>query len=131
LAETYYALPDVVGGDLDLAIKMLRSASERAPDNPRYAQLLASYLLDQGQAEEASAILKEMLSMQTDMAGWQLLADQLRVAADMAKRIGDVGLAEQLDQRRAGMFEQHAFLQTRSVVSAMGHFGTNNPMTVP
>ena len=53
------------------------------------------------------------------------------IAADMAERIGETGMADQLDQRRDGMLEQHAFLQTRSVVSAMGHFGTNNPMTVP
>lgn len=128
LAETYYALPDVVGGDLNLAIETLRAARERAPNNPRYAQLLASYLLDSGQTEEASSLLNSLLSVQADRAGWQLLADQLRVAASMAERLADTDLSDQLAARRDGILEQYPFLQNRSVVSAMGHFGDKNPM---
>jgi len=131
LGETYYALPDIFGGDLDLAVAMLRTAMVRAPDNPRYARLLAGYLLDVDLPDEASSILKQLLSMHPSMAGWQLLADQLRVAADMAERIGDNALAEQLSQRRNGMLEKHPFLQTRTVVSAMGHFGDKDPMSDP
>ncbi len=128
LAQTYYALPDMVGGDLDLAIAMMRAARERAPDNPRFARLLAGYLLDIEQSDEAIAILGQFLSMQSGMAGWQLMADQLRLAADMAKRIGDEGLADQLRQQRSEMFATHDVLQTRTVVSAMGHFGDKDPM---
>lgn len=128
LGETYYTLPDVVGGDLDLAIAMLRTAWERAPQNPRYAILLAGYLLDIEQYDEVRSILTELLSMRTEMAGWQLLADQLRVAADMAERNDDQELATRLTQQRDTLFEAHPFLQKRTVVSAMGHFGDKDPM---
>ena len=131
LAETYYTLPDIVGGDLDLAVSMMRAARERAPDNPRYARLLAGYLVDIEQPEEARSNLKELLSMKTEMSGWQLQADQLRAAAGMAVRIGDTGLSEQLTKQRNAMLEAHPFLQSRKVVSAMGHFGDKDPMAVP
>ena len=131
LAETYYTLPDIVGGDLDLAISMMRAARERAVDNPRYARLLAGYLVDIEQPDEAGSNLKELLSMKTEMSGWQLQADQLRAAAGMAERIGDTDLSEQLTKQRNAMLEAHPFLQNRKVVSAMGHFGDKDPMAVP
>jgi len=131
LAETYYTLPDIVGGDLDLAVSMMRAARERAPDNPRYARLLAGYLVDIEQPDEARSNLKELLSMKTEMSGWQLQADQLRAAAGLAERIGDTGLAEQLTKQRNTMLEVHPFLQSRKVVSAMGHFGDKDPMADP
>jgi len=131
LAQTYYALPDMLGGDLDLAIAMMQAARERAPANPRFARLLAGYLLDIAKPDEAIAILKQFLTMKSGMAGWQLMADQLRLAADMAERIGDEGLADQLSKQRSKMFETHNFLQTRTVVSAMGHFGDKDPMAKP
>ena len=128
LGETYYTLPDIVGGDLDLAIAMLRTAREKDPKNPRYAILLAGYLLDIEQYDEVRSILTALLSMRTEMAGWQLLADQLRVAADMAERNDDQQLATRLTQQRNALFEAHPFLQKRTVVSAMGHFGDKDPM---
>jgi len=131
LAETYYTLPDIVGGDLDLAVSMMRAARERAPGNPRYARLLAGYLVDIEQTDEARSNLKELLSMKTDMSGWQLQADQLRAAAGLAIRIGDTDLAERLTKQRNVMLEAHPFLQNRKVVSAMGHFGDKDPMAEP
>lgn len=131
LAETYYTLPDIVGGDLDLAISMMRAARERAPGNPRFARLLAGYLVDIEQTDEARSNLKELLSMKTAMSGWQLQADQLRAAAGMAERIGDTGLAEKLSEQRSAMLDTHPILQNRKVVSAMGHFGDKDPMAVP
>jgi len=128
LAETYYALPDIAGGDLDRAIGMMQAAWERDPDNPLYPRLLAGYLLDAAQADEALAVLKQLLSIETNIAGLQLMADQLRVAADLAQRIGDKGLARQLSARREATMEDHPYLQQRTVVSAMGHFGDKNPM---
>lgn len=128
LAETYYTLPDIVGGDLELAIEMMRAARERDPDNPRYARLLAGYLVDIEQPEEARSNLRQLLSMETGMGGWQLQADQLRAAADLAARIGDTKLAKQLSQQRGAMLATHTFLQNRRVVSAMGHFGDKDPM---
>jgi len=129
LAETYYTLPDIVGGDLDIAITMMRSARERDPDNPRYARLLAGYLVDVERSDEALSNLRQILSMETGMSGWQLQADQLRAAAGMAERIGDAALAEQLSKQRSAMLEAHPFLQNRTVVSAMGHFGDKDPMS--
>jgi hypothetical protein len=131
LAETYYTLPDIVGGDLELAISMMRAARERAPDNPRYTRLLAGYLVDIEQPDEVRSNLQELLSMQSGMSGWQLQADQLRAAAGLAERIGDTGLAEQLSKQRSAMLEAHPFLQNRKVVSAMGHFGDKDPMAEP
>ena len=131
LAETYYVLPDLVGGDLDLAITSMQAATERAPGNPRYARLLAGYLLDVDKTDEATAILKRIMSMEPEMAGWQLQADQLRIAAGLAERMGKQGLAEQLTKQREGMLKAHPMLQTRTVVSAMGHFGDKDPMADP
>ncbi len=131
LAETYYALPDIAGGDLDLAIEMMRAAWQHAPDNPRYARLLAGYLLDKGQADEARSVLKQILAMQPDAAGLQLQADQLRAASDLAKRIGETDLEQQLWDQRAALLQTYPYLQRRAVVSAMGHFGDKNPMENP
>jgi len=131
LAETYYVLPDLVGGDLDLAITSMRAATDRAPDNPRYARLLAGYLLDVDKTNEATTILKRIMSLESGMAGWQLQADQLRIAAGLAERIGNQGLKEQLTKQREAMLEAHPMLQTRTVVSAMGHFGDKDPMADP
>lgn len=131
LAEIYYILPDLVGGDLDLAITSMQAATERAPGNPRYARLLAGYLLDVDKTDEATAILKRIMSMEPEMAGWQLQSDQLRIAAGLAERIGDQGLAKQLTKQREVMLKAHPMLQTRTVVSAMGHFGDKDPMADP
>lgn len=133
LAETYYALPDIVGGDLDLAIALMREAWERAPENPRYPRLLAAYLLDKGQADEARLILGHLLTMPAQVenaktGGLQLMADQLRVAVDLAERMGNKELAQQLTNQRNSMLESHPYLQKRTVVSAMGHFGDIDPM---
>ena len=128
LAETYYALPDIAGGDLDKAIGLMRSALQRAPDNPRYARLLAGYLSEQGKSGEAQSILQQILAMEADAGGLQLQADQLRAASDLAKRIGEAGLAGKLSERRISLLEAHPELQSRLVVSAMGHFGDKNPM---
>ena len=128
LAETYYALPDIAGGDLDQAIGLMRTAWQRAPDNPLYARLLAGYLLDKGQAEEARAILAQIPAMDAGPGGLQLQADQLRAASDLAERIGDANLARQLSSRRESMLAAHPHLQKRGVVSAMGHFGDKDPM---
>lgn len=131
LAETYYVLPDLVGGDLDLAITSMRAATQKAPGNPRYARLLAGYLLDVDKTDEATALLKGIMSMEPGMPGWQLQADQLRIAAGLAERIGDRHLAKQLTEQREGMLKAHPMLQTRTVVSAMGHFGDKDPMADP
>lgn len=136
LAETYYAMPDIIGGDLDLAIAMMREAWERAPDNPRYPRLLATYLLDKARVDEARLILGQLLLMaapaeQAKTGGLQLLADQLRVAVDLAQRMGNKDLAQQLSDQRNTMLEAHPYLQKRTVVSAMGHFGDIDPMKDP
>jgi len=136
LAETYYALPDIIGGDLDLAIAMMREAWERGPDNPRYPRLLAAYLLDKAQFDEARSILSQLLLMvaeveKTETGGLQLLTDQLRVAVDLAERMGDPELAQQLAKQRTTMLASHPYLQKRTVVSAMGHFGDIDPMKDP
>lgn len=131
LAQTYYTLPDMLGGDLDLAVDMMRAARERSPSDPRYARLHATYLLDVEQADEAITILKQILAMDPVMSGWQLQADELRVARQMADRIGDKKLAEQLLVQRNNMLTEHPYLQTRKTVSAMGHFGDKDPMADP
>jgi hypothetical protein len=79
--------------------------------------------------EEAGSLLKKLLSMKSGMAGWQLQADQLRAAADLAERLGELELSQQLTLKRNGMLESHPYLQARTVVSAMGHFGDNDPMS--
>jgi tetratricopeptide (TPR) repeat protein len=131
MAETYYALPDIAGGDLDLAIDMMRAALQRDPDNPLYARLLAGYLLDTAQDGEARSILNQILQMQADAGGLQLRADQLQAASDLATRVGDAVLAQQLSAQREEMYEDYPYLQKRSVVSAMGHFGDKDPMEDP
>jgi len=133
LAETYYALPDIIGGDLDLAIVLMREAWQRSPDNPRYACLLAAYLLDKDQSDEARLILSQLPPMvaeleKTKTGGLQLLADQLRVASDLAERMGNAALAQQLTNQRNSTLASHPYLQKRTVVSAMGHFGDIDPM---
>jgi len=131
LAETYYALPDIAGGDLDQAVDLMRAAHQRAPNDPRFARLLAGYLLDKGNVDEARSSLQQILTMEPDSGGLQLQADQLRAASDLAVRAGDAGLAQQLAGRRESLLQAHPYLQRRVVVSAMGHFGDKNPMENP
>ena len=136
LAETYYALPDIIGGDLDLAIAMMREARQRDPYNPRYLRLLAAYLLDKAQFDEARSMLGQLLPMVAELeqgktGGLQLMADQLRVAADLAQRSGNTDLAQRLTNQRNTMLAAHPYLQKRTVVSAMGHFGDIDPMKDP
>jgi tetratricopeptide (TPR) repeat protein len=128
LGEIYYALPDLAGGDLDLSIKMMREALKRSPGNPHYTRLLAGYLLDTGQSDESRSLLEGLLSGKTDAADLQLVADQLRIAGDVASRIPDEQLAQQLWQQRGVMLDEHPYLQNRNVVVALGHFGDKNPM---
>jgi tetratricopeptide (TPR) repeat protein len=128
LAETYYALPDIAGGDLDLAVSTMRTALVKDPSNPRYARLLAAYLIDLGAVDEARSNLARMVGMETGSGGLQIMADQLRIAADLAERINDANLSRQLSGRRDGLLEEHPELLKRIVVSAMGHFGDKDPM---
>jgi tetratricopeptide (TPR) repeat protein len=118
-------MPDIAGGDLDLAIEMMRQARDRAPKNPRYAPLLAAYLLDTGENQEARTILTALLDLQPEINELQITADQLRIAADIAGRIPDVNLAQRLSSRRCAMLDMHPYLQKRHVVAALGHFGDN------
>lgn len=126
-AEIYYALPDILGGDLDEAVTLMRAASERAPHNPRYSRILAGYLLDLNRQDEARATLRGLLELTPEPPGLQLQADQLRSAAELAARLGDPQLAGALGDARDGILRQHPYLQNRKVVSAMGHFGSNDP----
>ena len=128
LAETYYALPDVLGGDLGRAITMMQAARERAPDNPRFSRILAGYLLDEGKPDKAASLLRALMALKPAEPELQLYADQLRSAAEMAKRLNDMPLSEELATQREQMLKQHPYLQTRKVVSAMGHFGSNDPL---
>ena len=75
--------------------------------------------------------LQHILAVQADAGGLQLRADQLQAASDLATRIEDAGLAQQLAAQREKMFEDYPYLQKRSVVSAMGHFGDKDPMEDP
>ena len=86
-----------------------------------------------GQADEARLILGHLLTMPAQVenaktGGLQLMADQLRVAVDLAERMGNKELAQQLTNQRNSMLESHPYLQKRTVVSAMGHFGDIDPM---
>jgi hypothetical protein len=55
----------------------------------------------------------------------------LRAASDLAKRIDEADLAQQLSDTRAALLQAHPYLQRRTVVSAMGHFGDKDPMENP
>ena len=128
LGEIYYALPDIAGGDLDHAIALMRVAHERAPDNPYYSRLLAAWLLDIGDQEESRAILASLLELDAEPGELQLLADQLRIAGDIAGRVPDKALVQTLARQRAAMLQEYPYLQSRKVVVALGHFGDANPM---
>ncbi len=128
LGEILYAMPDIAGGDLDKAIEMMRVARQRAPDNPLYARMLAAWLLDIGENGESQSILASLLELEPATGDLQLTADQLRVAGDIAGRIPDDALVQQLYDRRSAVFKAHPYLQQRTVVVALGHFGDINPL---
>jgi tetratricopeptide (TPR) repeat protein len=127
LAETYYALPDILGGDLEKAVSMMEAARQRAPKNSRFSRILSGYLLDLGQAQRATATLKKLLTLEPTSPEMQLYADQLRSASELAGRMDEPGLSADLSRTRAELLAEHPYLQTRKVVSAMGHFGSNDP----
>ena len=128
LAETYYTLPDILGGDLEKAVAMMQAAQKRAAENPRYLRILSGYQLELYQSDQARATLSSLLRLGPEKPELQLFADQLRSAAELAIRMGESGLASELGATREKILAQHPYLQKRKVVSAMGHFGSNNPL---
>ncbi|WP_154647561.1 tetratricopeptide repeat protein [Luminiphilus syltensis] len=127
LARTYYDLPDILGGGLAKAIDAMQAALERDPLDARYLRLLAGYRLDDGDRQTARELLLQLANLDVETAGLQLKADQLRAGADLAMRMGDNALQTRLANTRARLLEDHPKLLSRKVVSAMGHFGTNDP----
>ena len=127
LAETYYVLPDILGGDLEKAASMMDAARQRAPRNPRYSRILSGYLLDLGEAQQATTTLQNLLTLEPASSEMQIYADQLRSASELAGRMDKPNLSADLSRTRAELLAEHPYLQTRKVVSAMGHFGSNDP----
>ncbi|MFT6286666.1 MAG: hypothetical protein ACJA09_001416 [Alcanivorax sp.] len=127
LAETYYTLPDILGGDLNKAVSMMQAAGERAPENPRYIRILSGYLSELDRDEQAISVLQDLLELTPAQSELQLYTDQLRSASELAKRMDETKLASQLNETRQDLLDEYPYLQNRKVVSAMGHFGTNDP----
>ncbi|MEH6609683.1 MAG: hypothetical protein V7696_09960 [Halioglobus sp.] len=129
LSETYYTLPDILGGDLNKAVSMMQAAGKRSPENPRYIRILSGYLSELDRDEQAISKLRSLLELTPTQSELQLYTDQLRSASELAKRMDESQLASQLNGTRQDLLDEHPYLQNRKVVSAMGHFGSNDPRT--
>lgn len=128
LGEYYFGLPDLAGGDIDLAIGNLQEALKRDPSNPRTIRLLSSALEENGEDDNAMDILAKMINLTPSPHRLQATADELRNAVDLADRVGQQDLSSKLKQRRDSLLGEHPYLMTRVLTSLLMHSGEEHPL---
>jgi tetratricopeptide (TPR) repeat protein len=128
LGETYYTLPDLLGGNLQRGIENLRKALEHDAANPRALRLLSRALEEGGDAEAAVEVLARLARLEPRPERLQATADELRNGIDLAGRLGASDLADALRQKREALLRGHPYLMTRKLTSLLMHSGEEHPL---
>lgn len=128
LGRIYFELPPLLGGNLERSITLLVDATKRDPTNPQALRYLAEAYDQEMEEEKAKVALTAMLALGSEPGKHQLLADELRMGAGLAQRLGAVDLRTRLLEKRAEHLEQHPELLTRESTAVNGH-GGDNPLT--
>jgi uncharacterized protein HemY len=128
LGRLYYDLPEFAGGDPVKALQALEAALQIAPTQPSLIRYLAYVYEQERQREQAQAVLSRILAVTASNDNLQLLADELRNARDLASRMQNAALEQQLNRKRESLLQAHPELLTRTSSAANMHGGVD-PIT--
>lgn len=124
----YFELPTMLGGDLDRSVQLLEEAVRQDPANAQALRFLAETYDQEMKEAKAKAMLQAMLKLSAEQGKLQQLSDELRMGAGLARRLGEAGIAIELDTKRVALLKQHPELLTRVSTAVSGH-GGKNPLT--
>lgn len=128
LGRLYYDLPEFAGGDPAKGMALIEDAYRNTPQNVSLLRYSAYVFVQERDVQRSKQRLAEMLKLQPDPANLQLLADELKSAAELATRADDAALAQQLTSKRDQLFKAHPQLQRRLATAANMHGGVD-PIT--
>lgn len=128
LARVYFDLPEFAGGDGVKALKLLEQAYAQTPNNISLLRYSAYVHAQDRNPSMAKGRLVEILGLEPDPADLQVAADELKNARDLAMRLADDSLAQQLTAKRDALLKAHPQLLTRKTSAANMHGGVD-PMT--
>ncbi|HEY6644142.1 hypothetical protein [Povalibacter sp.] len=128
LARVYFDLPEFAGGDGVKALKLLEQAHAQTPKNISLLRYCAYVHAQDRNPSMAKERLVEILAVELDPADLQTAADELKNARDLASRLGDASLAQQLTEKRDALLKAHPQLLARKPTAANMHGGVD-PMT--
>lgn len=128
LARVYFDLPEFAGGDGVKALKLLEQAHAQTPKNIALLRYSAYVHAQDRNPSMARGRLVEILAVEPDPADLQTAADELKNARDLATRLVDASLAQQLTEKRDALLKAYPQLLTRKPTAANMHGGVD-PMT--
>ena len=128
LGRLYYDLPEFAGGDPVKGQMLLERAYRNTPHNIALLRYSAYVFVQERDIKSARGRLIEILALQADPAGLQPMSDELKQASELATRIGETALAEQLISKRKSLLKANPQLLLR-LVPAINLHGGVDPMT--
>ena len=128
LGRMYLSLPEVSGGDQDLAIVHLKKAVEIDPRNLVNVRWLAEGYMALQQNDLVIKTVQLMQGIKPQEGQAQQYADELRGGIGLASRAGDQALSDALRGQRDAFLAKHPEVLTRKSLPQVGHGGAN-PLT--
>lgn len=128
MGRVYFDLPEFAGGDAVKAVKLLERAHGQTPNNISLLRYSAYAYAQDRNPPMAKRRLTEILAVDPDPADLQTAADELKNARDLATRLPDPALAQQLTQKRDALLKAHPQLLARKPTAANMHGGVD-PIT--
>lgn len=128
LGRVYFDLPEFAGGDGVKALKLLERAHAQTPKNISLLRYSAYVHAQDRNPPLAKGRLVEILAVDPDPTDLQTAADELKNARDLATRLADAALAQQLTDKRDALLKAHPQLLTRKPTAANMHGGVD-PIT--
>jgi tetratricopeptide (TPR) repeat protein len=128
LGRVYFDLPEFAGGDGVKALQLLEQAHAQTPNNIALLRYSAYVYAQNRDPSKAKARLAEIVAVEFDPSDLQTAADELKNARDLAMRLTDESLAQQLTEKRDALLKAHSQLLTRKPTAANMHGGVD-PIT--
>lgn len=128
LARVNYDLPEFAGGDGVQAAKLLEQAHAQTPKNVPILRYSAYVFAQERNPAQAKTRLTEILPIEADPADLQTMVDELKNARDLALRLKDAGLSQQLTDKRDALLKAQPQLLARKPTAANMHGGVD-PIT--
>jgi tetratricopeptide (TPR) repeat protein len=125
LGRLYYDLPAFAGGDSAKGQQLLEEAYRRTPKSVSLLRYCAYVYVQERNPTEAKKRLEAMLTLTAPPAQSQLLVDELKGASELAVRLQDQALAQQLIDKRTVLLEANPQLLRRQRTAANQHGGVD------